>query len=137
MSAILRDAPPSVSEIAAGCTRGAVRLIQRCLEKRPDDRVQTARDIYNELRHVQKQLESGASTAGSSRADRRRGVAESLWIAVLPFTTRGSDPDSLALADGLTEDITAGLSRFPSLSVVALQSARELQGFAARRAADR
>jgi len=35
--------------------------IHRSLEKCADDRVQTARDIYNEVKHVQKQLESGSS----------------------------------------------------------------------------
>jgi TolB-like protein len=86
--------------------------------------VQTARDIYNELRHVQKQLESGSRPkpgSGSARA----AVVDSLWLAVLPFTTRGADEDARTLADGLTEDITAGLARFPYLSVVAEHSARQ------------
>ena len=67
MSAILRDAPRSTSEIRADIPDALSRLIQRCLEKRPDDRVQTARDIYNELRHVQKQLESGTDRLGQQR----------------------------------------------------------------------
>lgn len=86
--------------------------------------MQTARDIYNELRHVQKQLESGSRPkpgSGSARA----AVVDSLWLAVLPFTTRGADEDARTLADGLTEDITAGLARFPYLSVVAEHSARQ------------
>ena len=41
---------------------------------------------------------------------------------------RGSDEESRALADGLTEDITAGLARFPYLSVVAAHSARQYKG---------
>jgi TolB-like protein/Tfp pilus assembly protein PilF len=127
MSSILRDAPASASEIRTEVPDALSRLIHRCLEKRPDDRVQTARDIYNELKHVQKQLESGSSRRKSDSGSAPAAVAESLWIAVLPFTTRTSDPDSLTLADGLTEDITAGLSLFPSLSVVALQTARSFK----------
>lgn len=34
------------------------------------------------------------------------------WIAVLPFKTQTDDPDLANFADGLTEDITAGLSAF-------------------------
>ena len=64
------------------------RLIHRCLEKRPDERVQTARDIYNELKHVQKQLESAASRRKFETGSAPSVVAESLWIAVLPFATR-------------------------------------------------
>src|SRR5262249_43606517 len=103
------------------------RLIARCLEKDPDDRVQTARDIYNELRHVQKQLQSGLGPRPDSRSA-RAAVNESLWLAVLPFMTRGTDPDGVSLAAGLTEDITAGLARFPSLSVVAHRSALGFKG---------
>ncbi len=126
MSAILRDAPRSTSEIRADIPDALSRLIQRCLEKRPDDRVQTARDIYNELRHVQKQLESGTDRSASS-AGIAPAVADKLWIAVLPFTVRGADPDAAVLASGLTEDITAGLSRFSSLSVVAPQSTQSFK----------
>ena len=127
MSSILRDVPVSASDIRTEVPDALARLIHRCLEKRPDDRVQTARDIYNELRHVQKQLESGLSRRKFDSTSAPATVAESLWIAVLPFTTRTSDADSQALADGLTEDVTAGLSLFPSLSVVALQSARSFK----------
>jgi TolB-like protein len=51
-----------------------------------------------------------------------------LWLAVLPFTSGSSDEEARTLADGLTEDITAGFSRFPYLSVVAEHSARQHQG---------
>jgi serine/threonine-protein kinase len=124
MSAILRDTPSSTSDLRSDVPDALSRLIARCLEKQPDDRVQTARDIYNELRHVQRQLESGPRPkpdSGSARA----AVVDSLWLAVLPFTTRGTDEDARTLADGLTEDITAGLARFPYLSVVAEHSARQ------------
>ena len=126
MSAILRDTPSSTSDLRGDVPEPLSRLVARCLEKQPDDRVQTARDIYNELRHVQKQLESGPRPkpdSGSAPA----AMNDSLWLAVLPFTTRGTDPDGVSLAAGLTEDITAGLALFPSLSVVALQSARSFK----------
>jgi TolB-like protein/Tfp pilus assembly protein PilF len=41
-----------------------------------------------------------------------------LWIAVAPFSSRGGDDES-ALAEGLSEDIAAGLARFPYLKVAA------------------
>ena len=127
MSSILRDAPTSVSEIRNDVPEALARLIHRCLEKRPDDRVQSARDVYNELKHVRKQLESTGSRRTVETGSAPSAVAESLWIAVLPFATRTSDPDSVALAEGLTEDITAGLSVFPSLSVIAPQTARSFK----------
>jgi serine/threonine protein kinase/tetratricopeptide (TPR) repeat protein len=128
MSSILRDVPVSVSDIRTDVPDALSRLIHRCLEKRPDDRVQTARDIYNELRHLQKQLDSaGTRQPDSTSRTQVSAVAGSLWIAVLPFSLRGADADGDALASGLTEDITAGLARFSGLSVVALQSVRSFK----------
>jgi adenylate cyclase len=44
---------------------------------------------------------------------------EGFWIAVLPFDHATADSDLAALADGLNEDITMGLSRFSYLRVIA------------------
>jgi TolB-like protein/Tfp pilus assembly protein PilF len=136
MSSILRDAPSDVSDQRADVPEALSRLVGRCLEKRPDDRVQTARDIYNELRHVQKQLESGATRRSGDRGA-VRVAPETFWIAVLPFAA--GDASAQALADGLTEDITAGLSRFSSLSVLAHHSVRDAagRGLDAQRVAER
>src|SRR4051812_31610999 len=40
-------------------------------------------------------------------------------IAVLPFVNLSGDPDQEYFADGVVEDVTTGLSRFPSLFVIA------------------
>ena len=56
-----------------------------------------------------KDATAGASTAvgsGAVRAD------EGFWVAVLPFKYGGSEASLTALAEGLTEDIVTGLSRF-------------------------
>jgi TolB-like protein/tetratricopeptide (TPR) repeat protein len=124
MSSILRDVPPNLTDVRAEIPEALGRLIGRCLEKRPNDRVQTARDIYNELRHVQRQVESAQARALDS-SSRRAGVEDSFGVAVLPFVAAG---DALAetLAEGLTEDITAGVSRFPYLSVASAHSVRRV-----------
>jgi TolB-like protein/Tfp pilus assembly protein PilF len=129
MAAILRDEPRSIAERRPDLPGAFSRLVSRCLEKRPNDRIQTARDVYNELRMLQRELASASAAQSvvaqqqhvaaarppSSGADRSTG----LWTAVLPFTPRGGDPDTIALAEGLTEDITAGLIKFPYLRIVA------------------
>ena len=53
------------------------------------------------------------ANSGSARAD------EGFWVAVLPFKYSGADADLTALAEGLTEDIVAGMSRFSYLRVIA------------------
>ena len=124
MSAILRDTPPGICDVRSDVPDGLGRLIARCIEKRPEDRVQTARDVYNELRHVQKQLDGGSRAASSGARRATPIVADNLSVAVLPFAVRGTDPDGEAMASALTDDITASLARFPGLSVVASQSTR-------------
>jgi TolB-like protein/class 3 adenylate cyclase len=47
---------------------------------------------------------------------------EGFWVAVLPFKYSGSNADLAALADGMTEEIVTGLSRFSYLHVIALGS---------------
>ena len=51
--------------------------------------------------------------SGAARA------AAGAWIVVRPFKYAGSHPDVAALADGLSEEIITGLSRFSYLRVVA------------------
>ena len=48
-----------------------------------------------------------------------RRAEEGFWVAVLPFKYRGSDADLAALADGLTDEVITGLSRFSYLQVIA------------------
>jgi predicted ATPase len=51
-SAILRDTPRSLSSVRADAPRDLDRVIARCLEKDPGARIQTARDVSNELRRA-------------------------------------------------------------------------------------
>jgi serine/threonine-protein kinase len=61
MSAILRDTPQPVTASRADLPRHLARIILRCLEKDPDDRYQSARDVRYELRSVVKEVASGDS----------------------------------------------------------------------------
>ena len=49
-------------------------------------------------------------------------------IAVLPFNNLSGDPDHEYFADGMTEDVITGLSRFRALSVVARNSTFAYKG---------
>jgi serine/threonine-protein kinase len=116
MSSILRDAPRDINEIRGDVPDALGRLVARCLEKRPDERVQTARDVYNELRHLQRSADSGPLRRASSGTATAAVSAESLRMVVKPFAAQGGR-DAEALASGLTDDITLGLARFPYLAV--------------------
>jgi hypothetical protein len=53
------------------------------------------------------------ATSGAIRAD------EGFWVAVLPFKYAGKNDDLKALAEGLSEEVITGLSRFSYLRVIA------------------
>ena len=58
MSAILRESPSPATSLKP-LPRHLGRIIGRCLEKNPDKRPQTARDIANELEGLQREIASG------------------------------------------------------------------------------
>jgi TolB-like protein len=111
MSAILRDTPPPITEKRHDVPEALERLIGRLIEKRPEDRVQTARDVVNELRHIK----DGGSSARKSSTRVKPG---NLTIAVSAFEARSSDDLARDLADGLPGEIANGLSRFGYLRVL-------------------
>ncbi|HXV61227.1 MAG TPA: protein kinase [Vicinamibacteria bacterium] len=122
-SAILRDRPPSIAKVRTDLPEGLAAVIERCLEKRPEDRFQSAREVYQTLSKWQ--TGSPSNTRRTDSAATR--AEEGFWIAVLPFKYRGTDPNLEALAEGLSEDIVTGLSRFSYLRVISRSSTLQYQ----------
>src|SRR5262245_34242265 len=121
MSSILKDTPPLVGALKPEMPGELGRLIARCLEKDPRDRVQTARDVFNELKLLRRDLSSGARLRSSPQPTLR---SRHPLVAVASFDARGAGEDAQVLADGLAEDISAGLSRFSHVRVGARAGAR-------------
>jgi serine/threonine protein kinase/tetratricopeptide (TPR) repeat protein len=128
VSSILRDSPPPVTDVRPDLPADLARVIRRCLEKDPRYRMQTARDVSNEFRDLAR-LGSGSLSVPSSatrpQVTHDSGTAraeEGFWIAVLPFKYTGGNADLTALAEGLTDDVITGLSRFSYLKVIARSS---------------
>ena len=124
-SAIMRDAPRPLTDIRSDVPAHLGQLIQRCLEKDVQRRVQTARDVANELRDIARPAAQKPPMA-SARAAAGEGAVfegEGFWVAVLPFKYSGGNPDVTALAEGLSEEIVTGLSRFSYLKVIARAAA--------------
>ena len=129
VSAILRDTAPSVTDVRPDLPSDLARIIRRCLEKDPRHRVQTARDVSNEFRDLARQTSQKVvpATPPTSRAvptaDSGAACAEEgFWVAVLPLKYAGTSTELKALADGLSEEIVAGLSRFSYLRVITSSS---------------
>ncbi len=127
VSSILRDDPPSVTDVRPQLPGDLARVIRRCLEKDPRHRVQTARDVSNEFRDMARTTtrNSSVGTSGVRAAVPNSGAVradEGFWVAVLPFKYSGSNQDLAALAEGLSEEVVTGLSRFSYLRVIARSS---------------
>ena len=58
ISSILRDPPPPTHERNRDLPRHLDRIIDHCLEKDPDRRFQTAKDLRNELQSLRRRSES-------------------------------------------------------------------------------
>jgi TolB-like protein len=126
MAAIMRDDPPELSASGRNISPALDRIVKHCLEKDRDHRFQSARDIGFSLRECSSSpAVSGAGQGAANRSAADSGTArreEGFWVAVLPFKYSGAHADLAALADGISEDIVTGLSRFSYLKVIARSS---------------
>lgn len=95
-----RDVPPELS-----------RIVIHCLEKDPDRRFQSARDVAFALQAVL----NDSSVAAGPRTQSKRGHRA---VAVLPFANATDDPDLDYLSDGLSESLINALSQLPRLRIV-------------------
>jgi Tol biopolymer transport system component len=84
MSAVLKEEPPPAAETRPDLPLEVEQLVLHCLEKRPEDRFQSARDLAFDLVHV-----AGASGRGPTapapapRRTLRAGAATALLVASL------------------------------------------------------
>jgi TolB-like protein len=127
-------------EAAARAVQEAIRLRPRVAETFPEDARKWfepgfAAHLIDGLRRAGLAVRAaGNATAGAPasaaapvRPDSRPpsgsiSAEEDFWVAVLPFRYAGADAELTALAEGLTEDVVTGLSRFPHLKVIARSS---------------
>ncbi len=108
LSSIVKDTPPSVTDIKPALPRDVGRIIRRALVKDREHRYQTARDFGNDLEDLKRDLDSGEVLAsGVGRAvlparRRRRVLAGVAGLIVgslaLAAGWRGTDPRSDSIA---------------------------------------
>ncbi|MCL4524700.1 MAG: protein kinase [Acidobacteria bacterium] len=135
---ILRRMPISPLRLNPDLPLKLDEIIGKALEKDPKLRYQHASDIRADLQRLKRDTDSGRSAVAEAAVpavfDARSSgsiaapLADELWVAVLPFKHPSVDADLEGLADGLTEDITTGMSRFTYLHVIGRNSTMLYKG---------
>ncbi|HEY4231430.1 MAG TPA: serine/threonine-protein kinase, partial [Thermoanaerobaculia bacterium] len=121
LAATLRDQAPDLSGLCPDSPPELSRIVAHCLEKNPEERFQSARDLAFALRAM-----LGAAAGPRTTSGKGRGAIDSL--AVLPFANASTDPEAEYLSDGLTETIIGKLSRLPNLRVMARSTVFRFKG---------
>ena len=70
ISAILKDTPGSVTDLRPELPRDLGRILRRALNKDPERRYQSAKDLRNDLETLKEDLDSGEIARGAGQPDR-------------------------------------------------------------------
>jgi TolB-like protein/Tfp pilus assembly protein PilF len=132
MMQILREPAPPLAKAVPQLPEELSRIVHKLLEKQPDSRYQSAREVQVDLNSLLRDLELGPALPAA--AEGRRSVA------VLPFALLTTSPEdeflSVALADAVIHQLSAAgglvvrptsmVRRFAGRQVDPLLAAREL-----------
>ena len=83
VNAILHDTPPAIARFNESVPDALVRIVNKLLEKNRDERYQSARDVFNDLRRLQRENVESEALGGPASALRRRPFALTASILVL------------------------------------------------------
>ncbi len=130
---IIHSEPAAISRLNYSVPPELERIIRKCLEKEPDRRYQSMRELLTDLRNLQRDADSGGQTAGGLRRKtevfgrtRSRKAIDS--IAVLPMENLSAERETEYLSDGLTESIINNLSQIRRLRVMARSTVFRYKG---------
>ena len=150
---ILHQAPPSPRIFEPRLSVRLEEIILKCLEKDPESRYQTVKEIHIDLRRLE-QPPSGPNRVTIERSPPKylRAAAWALpvaaviasvavitmyrslrkppiqSVAVLPFVNGSGDPSMEFIGDGITEEIINHLTQVPTVKVIARPTAFSYKG---------
>jgi len=133
-SSILNDRPAPPSSVSAGISPDFDAIVLRLLEKEPERRFASARELIGSLQAVGKgstRTAAPRAAAGSARDGSSAARAEGPRIeglVVLPLENLSGDPEQEYFADGMTEELIADLAQIQALRVISRTSAMRYKG---------
>ncbi len=128
MAAILHEAPPPVSEAGVTIPAELQRIIDHCLEKNPEQRFQSGRDLPFAMRgllsgaHPGPSAEDMRTPAPGTGPTAMHEEQETPSVAVLPFVNMSSDQENEFFSDGLAEELINAMSKIEGLKVASRTS---------------
>jgi TolB-like protein len=154
---IINATPEPITGLRSNVPMDLERIVNKCLEKRPDERYQTAADLIADLNHLQRATGQSVSkiaqtTERPTRKKKRLYIIASViavvvlvvlayffWlskppvfidksIAVLPFVDMSPQKDQEYFCDGMTEELINRLSNIKELKVPARTSTFMFKG---------
>ena len=132
MAQVINEAPPPLARMAPHTPAELARIVHKLLEKHPDSRFQTARDLHLDLLNLERDLNLGPAFQAA--------VAGKRAVAVLPYKLLTPNPEddylSMALADAVISQLSASgdllvrpaaaVTRYAKQAVDPMLAAREL-----------
>jgi len=121
--------PPK--NLNATLSNGLNHVIRKCLEKVPETRYQSAREVFEALKSI------GAAPGGSAYPEpqilrRRRKLREKRRriqsLVVLPLANLTRDPEQEYFADGMTDALISNLAKVRALKTISRTSAMRYKG---------
>src|SRR6266404_1248717 len=155
MDQIIHSQPEAIARFNYSVPAELERIIRKCIEKEPERRYQSARDLLVDLRNLKRDSDSGLVVIGKVTTHpgsklRRAVLAATVLaalvvaglglylvaghgkaidsIAVMPFVNANLDPNMEYLSDGIPESIINSLSQVPNLKVMSRNSAFHFKG---------
>ncbi len=117
------ETPPSPSDINREISGGLNRVILKCLEKAPEKRFQSARELLAGLTKLE---EKDSPVARPEIPSKSPGTVNS--IAVLPFKDMSPQRDQDYFCEGLAEELINALTQVKGLNVAARTSSFSFKG---------
>ena len=92
LASILKDVPPSVTEVRSDIPRPLARMIQRALERRPEDRYPSAMDLRRDLEDLKRDVDTGELRVAAKAPRRAVAAAHTRRHRLSPDRPQ-ADPD--------------------------------------------
>lgn len=121
---VVHDEPPPLAEHRDDLPSMLDEVLRGALQKRPEQRYQTARELLADLEGPPPSFSSPPTLAFP--APGKPSPVRS--ILVLPFSNVPADPELDYFSDGLTDEVITDLSAIEALRVISRTSAMQLKG---------